>query len=127
MGNMINPILYGKKGLTPEMLGYTKMAVDTFTFTADTQINTAINHSLGESPKCLFIVINSEPATVKTDRVKKYMGFGASNTNNTNGYMLYSSVSMITQIFNVTDTTIIGSSSYYYWYGGVEYTLITMA
>lgn len=113
-------------GLTPEMLGYTKMAIDTFTFTTDTQINTAINHSLGEDPKCLFIIINSEPTTVKTDRVKKYMGFGVNVNNNIAGYMLYSSVSMITHIFKVTDTTIIGDLGYY-WYGGVEYTLITMA
>ena len=112
-------------GITPEMLGCTKMAIDTFVFTVDTAINAAINHSLGEAPKYLFILIDAEPASVATTRVKKYIGFGGGA--GLMGYILYNVTSQTPIDFSVDDATIRSSKATYYWYGGIKYTLITMA
>lgn len=113
-------------GITPEMLGCTKMAIDTFAFTADTAINTTINHSLGEKPKYLFVLIDAEPASAATTRVKKFIGFGTDNSD-LMGYMLYNVTSQTSIYFVATDTTVRSSTTNYYWYGGIKYTVITMA
>ena len=45
------------EGLTPEMFGCTKMAVDTFTLTSRTSAtNYTISHSLGTEPKYFIII-----------------------------------------------------------------------
>jgi hypothetical protein len=113
-------------GITAKMFGCTKMAIDTFAFTADTPVNAAINHSLGEKPKYLFILINAEPASVSATRIKKFIGFGTDNSD-LMGYMLYNATSMISVYFVATDTTVKSYTSNYYWYGGIKYTVITMA
>lgn len=48
------------EGITPEMLGCSKMAVDTYTPTANTQLGTVtLNHSLGEIPRLVIITSNN--------------------------------------------------------------------
>lgn len=112
--------------MNPKLFGCTKMAIDTFAFTADTAINTIINHSLGEKPKYLFILIDAEPASAATTRVKKFIGFGTDNSD-LMGYILYNVTSQIPIYFVATDTTVMSPKTTYYWYGGIKYTVITMA
>ena len=50
------------EGITPEMFGCTKMAVDTFTLSSTTVIkNYTISHSLGEIPKFMYVVAERLP------------------------------------------------------------------
>ena len=49
------------KGITPEMYGCTKMAIDTVTFASDTDFSSkGFSHSLGEKPKQVFIYAQSD-------------------------------------------------------------------
>ena len=52
----------GGGGITPEMFGCTKMAVDKFTLSSTLLCNAhSISHSLGTIPKLMFIIAEKKP------------------------------------------------------------------
>ena len=122
------------EGITPEMFGYTKMAVDTFTLTSRTKItNYTISHSLGEIPKFIFIVAESLP-TVNGD-IYNYV-----NTNDTqnsyapSGKLTYYDSGFNNQTYNNSHAKSINANSfyvegsaYYCYRANVKHTVITMA
>ena len=121
------------EGITPEMFGCTKMAVDTFTLTSGTIVtNYTISHSLGEIPKFIFIVAESLP-TVNND-IYNYV-----NTNDTQnsyapfGKLTYYKSGFTNQTCNNSHAKSINANSfyvegaYYYYRANVKHTVITMA
>ena len=121
------------EGITPEMFGCTKMAVDTFTLTSRTIItNYTISHSLGEIPKFIFIVAESLP-TVNND-IYNYV-----NTNDTQnsyapfGKLTYYKSGFTNQTYENCHAKSINANSfyvegaYYYYRANVKHTVITMA
>ena len=121
------------EGITPEMFGCTKMAVDTFTLTSGTIVtNYTISHSLGEIPKFIFIVAESLP-TVNND-IYNYV-----NTNDTQnsyapfGKLTYYKSGFTNQTCNNCHAKSINANSfyvegaYYYYRANVKHTVITMA
>ena len=119
-------------GLTPEMFGCTKMAVDKYTFASSSKLNGNIPHSLGEIPKYLFILTGVDDPTSDSNlyfvayrgaTLKKspsamdgFFEYKSSNTWNNNTARLYNS-----------DTEIKLTFTNYYCIPGIEYTFITMA
>ena len=121
------------EGITPEMFGCTKMAVDTFTLTSRTKITDyTISHSLGEIPKFIFIVAESLP-TVNYD-IYNYV-----NTNDTQvsyapfGKLTYYDSGFNNQTYYNSHAKSINANSfyvegaYYYYRAKVKHTVITMA
>ena len=119
-------------GLTPEMFGCSKIAVDKYTFALKSALNVPIPHSLGEIPKVLFIFSEvNDPTSDSSQYLVRYWGaLPKSSTSTMYGYKDYrqsNAWGYTTQSFNNTDTEINGKSSYQYWLTGEEYTVITMA
>ena len=121
------------EGITPEMFGCTKMAVDTFTLTSRTKITDyTISRSLGEIPKFIFIVAESLP-TVNND-IYNYV-----NTNDTQdsyapfGKLTYYNSGFNNQTYDNSHAKSINANSfhvegaYYYYRANVKHTVITMA
>ena len=72
-----------REGLTPEMLGCTKYAVDTFSYgTWSSGNNPSIPHSLGEQPSCFIITIDNPNAVSSpaTNAILKVIGYKYANT-----------------------------------------------
>ena len=121
------------EGITPEMFGCTKMAVDTFTLTSRTNItNYTISHSLGEIPKFIFIVAESLP-------IVNYDIYNYVNTNDTQnsyapfGKLTYYKSGFTNQTYENCHAKSINANSfyvvgaYYYYRANVKHTVITMA
>ena len=124
--------------ITPETFGCTKIAIDKFTYTSNTNSNgRRLTHSLGQIPK---IVI------VKADGLKKSTtgyysaNFGVAITSPSNCPLwsweyvnkggvksVYGSSSAANTAHTPTEVYSAGTVSGNYYEGGIEYTLITMA
>ena len=118
-----------KDGITPEMFGFTKMAVDTFIYATTTSGNTSHQHSLGEIPKMVIIRAKTKPP-VNSGRsvIENLVGF--------NGSEFYLAESLVTYSGNygaygnnanaaTSSVVMVGSTELFA--AGVEYELITMA
>ena len=118
-------------GITPEMFGCTKMAVDKYTFASQTNLATGIPHSLGVAPKYVFIFSYLTDLPTSSSYLIEYYGRRAVNNGGaTEGWMIYSSSGkwqQTTMGFVITQSILKTNASYYYWLTGVEYTVITMA
>ena len=120
-----------KDELRPEMLGFTKMAVDKFTFTSRVVGSTALNHSLGEFPE-MYILVSDNQSTVNYDMRKAagICGSQSSIKSARGGYIMYYNGELrYGSAGSSTDASVIrvGESSACYFTAGVEYTLYTFA
>ena len=119
-------------GLTPEMFGCTKMAVDKYTFASKSTLNVPIPHSLGEIPKYLFIFSEvNAPTSDSSNYLVRYWGAMPKSSKSTMaGFKDYRSSNdwgNTTEFFYNTDTQIVSNKTFEFWLTGVEYTIITMA
>lgn len=115
--------------LTAEKLGYTKIAVDTFTLTSNASGTKTVSHSLGDLPKFLFLL--SDDTTDGYIRVYfcSYYGNEAMNIkyyNNNGNVVIYDASSILNPTWNSTQLQIFATASTKLR-AGQEYTLITMA
>ena len=141
-------------GISPEMFGLTKMAVDKYTPTAEDNLMT-IPHSLGETPKIAILIADKndvgEYLSSNGTYVYVFFAYMSHMSDNkypygydeglyTNGTKRYGKLNPIASgsgtnksslnetkvifVFQYTDTTY---TYYGYYKKGVEYTLITMA
>ena len=127
-----------KEKLTPSLFGFTKVAVDTFSFTSTTTITTGtvLNHSLGEVPR-MWLILSTEPTVFhQTKAVKGYIAYLGGNGSNASGGVIYEDST--TSNGNQASSTAIPNSTQIpftydsiltnkYFIAGVQYTLITMA
>ena len=119
-------------GLTPEMFGCTKMAIDKYTFASQTAIDVGIPHSLGVAPKYVFIFSYSTDLPPLSSYLIEYFGRcpGDSNGGTTQGWIIYSSSGewryRSLEFYN-NKSVVKSNANYYYWLTGVEYTVVTMA
>lgn len=142
------------EGISPEMFGLTKMAVDKYTPTAEDNLMT-IPHSLGETPKIAILIADKndvgEYLSSNGTYVYVFFAYMSHMSDNkypygydeglyTNGTKRYGKLNPIASgsgtnksslnetkvifVFQYTDTTY---TYYGYYKKGVEYTLITMA
>ena len=120
-------------GLTPEMFGCTKMAVDTFTLTSTTVgSNYSISHSLGTKPKYFIIIGDFSGVSKSTYDIISVMGanhnlsgsvdyanlsyWGGSNIATS-----YTTIALISTVeFKVDNLAV-------YFKSNVKYTVITLA
>lgn len=66
--------------ISPEMFGFTKMAIDEFTFTSDTTAReTTLTHSLGEIPK-QFLVLTAKNDDLPYGSFKEIIGVTLNGT-----------------------------------------------
>ena len=115
-------------GITPEMFGCSKMAIDNFVFASNDEIGT-LNHSLGEKPKFAFLIFNGENVTGNPSRVYVSIGSAYIDTDGTSTFIFEHQSNTAGSgygDFKETETTVTFSQSYVYYNVG-EYTLITMA
>lgn len=119
-------------GLTPENFGFTKMAVDTFSFSSRGQMATnTISHSLNDVPKMAIII----PKTKPTANYNLFAFFGTNpygvSGNKSNGsfasYENSGSFGTVQGNFRSEILRVGTSITNAYYEAGVEYTLITMA
>ena len=120
-----------REGLTPEMFGCTKMAVDKFTLSSTLICNAhSISHSLGTIPKFMFIIAGKKPTAY-------YNVYQVLSTNphlnseiSSNIICYYSSGSYNADtvvINSITNNQFKVSNSTFKYSEGIEYTVITMA
>ena len=120
------------EGITPQMFGCTKMAVDKYTFASKSALNVGIPHSLGEIPKYVFIFSEvDEPTSTSSAYLTKYWGAMPVNSSRVvDGYMDYTQSdswkNSTLSLYN-TDILIKSNIDFEYWLTGVEYTIISMA
>ena len=140
----------GGGGITPQMFGCTKMAVDEFILSADKSTGEyTINHSLGEKPK-LFFILTTEEITENPYNMQylnyimgKDFGWVGTGMNASNNSLIASYIATNVGILN--ENTIIpqGNNGYFftngtpqsmsqtyrraYYKAGVTYKVITMA
>ena len=120
-------------GLTPEMFGCTKMAVDTFTLSSRTACyNHTISHSLGEMPKYVFLI--SEAEAQANNDVSFGIGINLNLVTNPEGVMTAHKIGSEMEynrtggFYPINSTSIkFNISNSYYWMAGIKYTVITMA
>ena len=119
------------EGLTPEMFGCTKMAVDTFTLTSNTTSNNyTISHSLGTRPK-YFIIIGDYNTPKSTNGIYSVMGANHGLYTDIN----YASVSYWSSrietsyapINEISSTSFMVTNPSFRFVANVKYTVITMA
>ena len=118
-------------GITPEMFGCTKMAVDTFTLSSRKQCDSyPISHSLGTIPKFAFVIAETFP----TANYDVYLCMGANlnlgvDMTSVPLYYWYNGDMHDTSfgIYPIDSNTITLNSYSYYFTAGVKYTLVTMA
>lgn len=120
-----------KERITPETFGFTKMAVDEFTFTSDTQVrNATLTHSLGEPPKQI-IILTDISTDLPSSAIKEVFAItltGSWTDKATGLYKESTYYSPISSPGQVTATsTNISLDLFNNFGGGVKYTLITMA
>lgn len=120
------------EGLTPEMFGCTKMAVDTFSFSSRGQMGTkVISHSLNDVPKMAIII----PKTKPTTNYNMFAFFGTNpygvSGNKSNGsfasYENSGSFGTVQGNFRSEISQVGTSIMNAYYEAGVEYTLFTFA
>ena len=130
-------------GITPEMFGYTKMAIDTYTLAANTMMgDVTLYHSLGEKPRLVMIVSDNMDSyeqgiyrdTIKICFITNWTGSSKSNFN-CNAVKSHDGANRDSA---ATDANVTLSSSYIkantnyvpgvnYLYGGDTYTIYTFA
>ena len=132
------------EGLSLEVFGCTKYAVDEFSYASDTAVpgynaTNTINHSLGVIPKFAFIIADYDAIpsgstkillTALTNITPSAWHTGYSYTFGASGAISYSESHMISGKSRATETTISlynNSSQAYYYGAGIKYKVITMA
>ena len=120
------------EGITPEMFGCSKMAVDTFTLTSRTPTKDyTISHSLGTIPKYFIVVYEDEPASKSV--FDTYSVMGANNNLSTtvekaNICYYANHVSYdYTSISSISSTGFKVDKGSTYFMENVKYTVITLA
>lgn len=115
-------------GITPEIFGCSRMAVDTFVYSSSTVANgVTLNHSLNDVPKVVLITVKNRPSA--------YYNVGnmlaiVTATNQLSGGIEYYTSQIVggSASGTVTSTTIkLSLSVNAYFITGAEYQLITMA
>ena len=110
------------------LLGYTKLAVDRFTFASSTSCTTTVSHSLGVVPKFILlmtqdtITINGAVKYVFAELSRKYSG-----SNGAAAYYHSSFYALVTVSTTVTCTDTNFNFSDRSYAAGKEYIAITMA
>ena len=131
-GGVQNGYYYEKVGggITPEMFGCTKMAVDTFTLASDTKgMDKYINHSLEEIPKFISVSCNESSlgelgiyGVLALNMTKKStLKYGTCFFNNSGE--TYESSSSLQSI----SSSVFRVYGNHLWKANVKYTVITMA
>lgn len=136
------------EGITPEMFGYTKMAIDKYTPTMDSYTNTLkVNHSLGIIPKRIFILVDMNDfqeddssnylvfADIALSPNEKYMTsisrsstFNMANYPWSGGYSEGDVSPSYNTSWNITSKLFIFNTRGSFKYkAGTEYTIISMA
>ena len=122
-----------KERITPETFGFTKIAIDKFTFTSDTQVRSAtLTHSLGEPPKQI-VILTDKGTDLPVNAIKEVIAITLNGDwatiNEAIGFYKespnYSEIGTPGQV--TTTSTNISLDLYNAFGGGVTYTLITMA
>ena len=120
-------------------MGYTKIAVDKFTFTSRTPANSSkkISHSLGVEPKSVLLLSPLTYSKMQESDILNgsYQNFSESSPTILSGSFLYAnsnsgdfkSANGYVYLVSEETTTKLYFSSSYYFKAGIEYTLITMA
>ena len=125
----------GGGGITPEMFGCTKMAVDKVTFSSRRTLKAAgsISHSLGEQPK-IIIVLSPYRKTTTANNVIEMLLMHGDFTSATSYYGCQINTTSTADNFNAITTgltvdtsTLISYDTSYYLEANVEYTIITAA
>ena len=121
------------EGISPEMFGCTKMAVDTFTLTSDNSISSTvkINHSLGEVPKIMFIIAEEFSNSATTRYIKRMSGVYDGDNIGNGGIVYEKSLTESGTLCSLGNATNLILSLYYtasyYFKAKIKYTLVTMA
>ena len=132
------------EGLSLEVFGCTKYAVDEFSYASDTAVpgynaTNTINHSLGVIPKFAFIIADYDAIpsgstkillTALTNITPSAWHTGYSYTFGESGAISYAESYTISGKGRATETTISlynNSSQAYYYGAGIKYKVITMA
>lgn len=116
------------------VMGLRKFAIDTFSFSSKTRVDTPVNHSLGTIPK--FALMLAKGSVTENGCLLSHIG--ASMVEVTTGLintalMLYRNTSVAQQVstvasgFDVTTAQIWVDPTGYYFQAGVEYMVITGA
>lgn len=116
------------------LLGYTKMAVDKFTFTSDKSSNVVVNHSLGEIPEMIIVLSDDKTlncamlyvGTLLTDGSSRYGVDFFLYTSTSVGDTSYYVGSHSESSTNSEQVLLMVRNSSVKFKKGVEYTLITM-
>ena len=120
-------------------MGYTKIAVDKFTFTSRTTANSSkkISHSLGVEPKSVLLLSPLTYSKMQQFDILNgyYQNFSESSPTTLSGSLLYAnsnsgdfkSADGYVHLVSGETTTKLYFNSSYYFKAGIEYTLITMA
>lgn len=107
--------------------GYTKMAVDKFTFSEKT--SASVSHSLGEIPRCLLLFTATGVEQLTNGCAKGAFFIERGDATKDIGIKLYKTDGLVgtmtVQIMNKQTSTAVSSLGTYD--AGVEYTLITLA
>lgn len=112
--------------------GCTKYAVDVVTFASRVNIKTEVQHSLGETPKVVFIRYAGDSFPMAQYNVKKILSTKYDEYSTILGNTIYASsttayAGLSSTILNtLTSTSVKGTSSSYYYVPGT-YELVTMA
>ena len=116
-------------GLTPEMFGCTKMAVDTLILTSATQLSTyTVNHSLGEIPKVILVM--SEIAPTVAWRLNRCLCDNSKQSTRVDCTTSYYNNGLVTNNSNyvnsITNSSFIIYSQILSFDANVKYNIITM-
>lgn len=116
-------------GLTPEMFGCTKMAVDTLILTAATQLSTyTVNHSLGEIPKVILVM--SEIAPTVAWRLNRCLCDNSKQSTRVNCTVSYYNNGLVTNnsdyVNSITNSSFIIDAQTLFFDENVKYNIITM-
>lgn len=129
------------EGITPQMFGCTKMAVDSFTLASDTVMPTStsspkyFSHSLGVKPVFMAIIADMPINTTTTRYIYSLVSYRARDVDNgsisamatANGAMGSENGTWVANLTSATQIALALSGSSRYLKGGVTYKVITMA
>lgn len=117
------------EGITPEMFGCTKMAVDTLILTAATQLSAyTVNHSLGEIPKVILVMSEIAPTVAwrlnrcLCDNSNQSTRVGCTASYYNNGFVTNNS----NYVNSITNSSFIIDSQILVFDANVKYNIITM-